>query len=129
MSNNLTIYISIKISFLDKELAEIAAQDGIGAIVSTENVFLVIPDKNRPELFMNCIKKFKFSTLNKFSESKEVNSMLLPIDVDYVDEKAIKWIFSFIEFAEEPRDKTHYIVTNIQRSFDSLNTGIHKFEV
>ena len=96
MSNNLTIYISIKISFLDKELAEIAAQDGIGAIVSTENVFLVIPDKNRPELFMNCIKKFKFSTLNKFSESKEVNSMLLPIDVDYVDEKAIKWIFSFI---------------------------------
>lgn len=119
----MSIYISIKIHCIEKELLKMSINDNIGIISFNHVFFLVIPDKTKKEAFINCLSKFKFGG------SVYVNSMLLPMQVGYFDQSEICRVFSNIEILGEPRDSTSYFVADIRRSFNALNTGIEEFEV
>jgi hypothetical protein len=119
----MAIYISIKIHCIEKELLKMSIKDNIGIISFNHIFFLVIPDKTKKEAFINCLSKFRFRN------SDYVNSMLLPMQVGYFDQSEICRVFSNIEILDEPRISTCYVVADIRRSFNGLNTGIEEFEV
>jgi hypothetical protein len=119
----MSIYLSIKIHCIEKDLLEIAIKDNIDVICLNHLFFLVVPDNTKKEAFINSLSKFKFGN------SEYVNSMLLPMQVGFFDQSEICRVFSKIEILSEPRCSTSYFVKNIQRSFNALNTGIKLFEV
>lgn len=119
----MSIYLSITINCIEKDLLEMAIKENISVITFKHIFYLVIPDKTKKEAFINCLSKFRFRN------SDYVNSMLLPMQVGYFDQSEICRVFSNIEILDEPRISTYYFVADIQRSFNALHTGIEEFEV
>lgn len=81
-------------------------------LVRSQKMFFLVPESKNKVAFLNSEIKFTYGT-----DTTQLNSLLIPFNIVYLDRINIQKVFAKIEFCDYPRKEYHYFSTKIRRAY------------
>jgi hypothetical protein len=128
-----SVLIRVTLMFIDNDLFDFMNSEDYDkktpVIDFSTEVFFVVPSSKKNIVFMNSETHFFYG-----NNTRPINSLLIPYEINYLSKENIQKVFDDIEFIDHKREDCHYIVDDIQIEYMLLSgirfkTSDSQFEV